>query len=53
MGKCAYTVGYLKKEKILYIGNIRNASLCRISGFHLGIIETFALLGYYASLIIS
>jgi hypothetical protein len=52
-GMYIHYVGYLK-NMVLYTGNIKKKCILVLtSGFQLGIIETFALLGYYGSLIVS
>jgi len=44
-----YTLYWVSENKreVLHNGNIKNASTCMVSGYHLGIIETFTLLGCY------
>jgi hypothetical protein len=54
MVKYVYTVlGISQQKEVLHNGNIKIASFSMISGFHLGIFETFLLLGCYAVSILS
>jgi len=50
-----YTLCWVSENKrgVLHNGSIKNVPWCKISGFHLGIIETFALLGCYVASVLS